>query len=349
MTISNPSDAEVSLENILLVGRATIVDPCSEEGDKSLRFGAFVRGWLVDEYILLDARLETDRAGALNRGQQCILRFMADGTAYAFPTRVIDMGTGAYYSFFRVTWPTEIKRVCVRKYERVDVDIPVAVEAEEGTPTRGYLIDLSAGGCRIVLPKSFEKNDKIILSFNLPDGTAIDKISGIVRNVITSKDKYFLGLQFESLTEEQRRDIEFFVTTTFGQKRADLSNERWVLIIDSKTERVADLLRSLEQQGVKAVLEESAVTGIARMSVALPSVTLISYEQNACTGIDVCKVIRSTPRYSSVPIYIYGVGGKKDQELSQQKIEQAGATGLFQSIQVIEPVVKTIKNILSKE
>lgn len=349
MTISNPSEAEVSLEKILLVGRATIVDPCSEEDDKSLRFGAFVRGWLVGEYILLDSRMTTDQAGALNRGQRCILRFMADGTAYAFPTRVIDMGSGAYYSFFRVAWPTEIKRVCVRKYERVDVELPVAVEAEDGTPIRGDLIDLSAGGCRVTLPRSYEKNDKIVLSFNLPDGTALDKISGIVRNVITLKEKNFIGLQFENLTEEQRQNIEFFVTTTLGQRRAGLSNGRWVLIIDPRAERTSNLLHSLEQEGVKTILEESTVTGIARMSVALPSAILISHEQNGCTGMDICKVIRSTQRYSSVPLYIYGVGGTKDRELTQQTVAQAGATGLFQSIEIVEPIIKTIKDILSKE
>ncbi len=341
------SPADFSLEEVLSVGRAVIVDPCSQEDDKSLRFGAFIRGWLVEDYVLVDARTEADRAGMLNRGQPCVIRFMADGSAYAFTSRVIDMGSGTYYSFFRVVWPKEIKKVSVRKHERVSVSIPVAVETGDGTPIRGDLIDLSAGGCRVDIPKGLEKSDNVTISFNLPDGTAMDKISCLVRNVIQSKGRFLIGFQFQNLSEEQVRDIEFYVTSTLSRRRAGETGTSWVLIVDSEPQRIQPLQKGLEDEKIKVILEDTPATGIGRLTLSLPALMLIPDDLGGCSGMDVCRIVRTNPKFHHLPIYIYSEKSPVENDLLK-KSEQAGANGVYFSVTVVEPIVKAIKKQLTE-
>lgn len=337
--------SDFSFEDTLSVGQAVVVDPDPQDEDKSLRFSAFIRGWMKDEYILLDTRMETNRSTTLNRGQLCVLRFIAEGVAYAFTARVTDLGAGAYYDYARIAWPTEVKRVSVRRHERVEVNIPCTVEVGGGAPIQGELLDLSVGGCRVVLPNSIGKGEKALLSFNLPDGGALSQLSGIVRNVVASKSGHSVGFEFQDLSEDSNREIGFYVAAVLNRHRTPAQQRPWVLVVDPKPERVGPLKEALEQQGVTVITEDNAATGITRLAVSTPSVLLLGYDQSPCTGLEVCRVIRTAARFASLPVFVYGEDASKEKDLLAQA-EKAGATGAFPSISITEPIARAIKNIL---
>jgi c-di-GMP-binding flagellar brake protein YcgR len=71
---------------------------------------------------------------------------------------------------------------------------------------RGTVVDISEGGCRVVADSIVFAgiNDRIVLTFALPDDRVIKEIEGVVRNVLHDRmrKRTELGIQFKGPESE---------------------------------------------------------------------------------------------------------------------------------------------------
>ncbi len=98
-------------------------------------------------------------------------------------------------------YPKDVELVQFRAHPR----IPVTFETEVFTGTKegvftAVIEDVSAGGCRLLLPKLFRvsKGTRLHLSFTLPDGQYVDNLCCAVMNVklLNAREAARIGVSF---------------------------------------------------------------------------------------------------------------------------------------------------------
>jgi c-di-GMP-binding flagellar brake protein YcgR len=118
-------------------------------------------------------------------------------------------------------WPQSEEKIQRRDSVRVAIMFPVYVRpiAAAGLLTRvnGNLVDLSAGGARILVPTPQAEGGMVNLALQLPIGELI--VSGRIIRAMPSPtpaapSQYALGVQFTEVTEVVRREITKFVFDT---------------------------------------------------------------------------------------------------------------------------------------
>lgn len=77
-----------------------------------------------------------------------------------------------------------------RTYTRIDVNLPVTVSPEGGTPFEGAVLDISAGGLRIEHHGPIERGTQVACSFVGDTHTLIE-----VRGIVCSRDHESFGVR----------------------------------------------------------------------------------------------------------------------------------------------------------
>ena len=105
-----------------------------------------------------------------------------------------------------------------REFFRMPVNLMIALKKEDEEKSKqGVSIDLSGGGFYLTSRALFEKNDIVIMNFDLTNGTRIDDLKGIVKwRVNKSENQYEYGVEFLNLDNKLR---EQFISYLFELQR----------------------------------------------------------------------------------------------------------------------------------
>lgn len=334
--------AEQEVESFLQVGRAVVLHSLRVQGEEG-RVRTFMRGWQRGAYLLLDVSKNSSNTGNLRVGDACVLRFLADGDACGCDSNVEDLGTGSHFSFVRVRWPNTVSCVRVRKHERVHLHAPCKLILDNGKTLKGDLMDVSAGGCRVGVPHILPKNDRIRLSFSLPDGSDIADLQAIVCASADGAEGAWVGCEYHDLDEATLYDIEFFVATTLARLRAERPGPNHVLIMESDAGKVKDLRIGLNSAGYEVTLAPGPVDGFFWLRLATPAVLVASVDQEVISGADVVRIIKATRQFRNLPIVVYG--GNAD---AGKRAVDAGAASHIASASEVHKITGAVRDLVQK-
>ncbi len=299
-----------------------------------------MRGWQRGAYLLLDVPRNASKTTSLRVGDSCVLRFLADGDACGCNSIVEDLGTGSHFSFVRVRWPDSVSCVRVRKHERVHLHAPCSIVLDNGRTIDGELVDMSAGGCRVAVPHVLPKEDRITLSFPLPDGSTIAELQAIVCASAEGSDGAWIGCEYYDPDEATLYDIEFFVATTLARLRAERPGPNHVLIIEPDASKVNDLRIGLKSAGYEVTFAPGPVDGFFWLRLATPSIVIASADQQIISGADVVRIIKSTRQFRDLPIVVYGGTG----DIGKRAVE-AGASSHIGSASEVQKITGAVREL----
>jgi c-di-GMP-binding flagellar brake protein YcgR len=330
-----PSESQ-DIAKYLVVGRQVTIQPEPHKGTK-LRYQSAMRGWRKGSYIVLDSPPGSEGVLAIVGGLPCAIRFMNEGHAYAFYTRVME-STSKKSPFLRVQWPQDLQGVQVRRHERAKVKLPCTLSFEDGRAVEGELCDLSLGGCRITCEDACEEASAFTLKFHLPDGCLVDGVVAVVRSASPMKEGVCLGCEFSEIDDGALHDIDFFVSNSFQRLREPSAHAVNVLFIGPETSELTPLKERLEAFNCDVCIVSSTVDGMFRLRLVPPLAVMIDYDQPDMPGIEVCRLLRKTRGLEKLPIFIFG-GGESD---GTKACREVGATRYFRSLREMHQVLESI-------
>jgi CheY-like chemotaxis protein len=217
---------------------------------------------------------------------------------------------------------------------------PCDLKLDNGRLLKGELIDMSTGGCKVGLPHVLPKNDRVDLSFSLPDGSLIENIRAIVCASAEGADGAWIGCEYHDPDEAAIYDIEFFVATSLARLRAQRPSPNHVLVIEPDSAKVNNLKIGLKSAGFEVTLAPGPVDGFFWLRLATPSVLLASAEQQVISGTDLVKIVKATRQFKNLPIIIYGGSA----EIGKRALD-AGATAHMPSASEVQKITGTVREL----
>jgi len=239
-------------------------------------------------------------------------------------------------AYARIAWPRQIEMVRIRKQDRIRISDDCVVALDNGERCEGAIRDLSSGGCgvRCVRNPSVQRNGFVALHFTLPDGTRIDGIRAVVRTVRSVGSGALLGCEFHGGDDLLRQDVNFYVTSTLDRMRGAPGSGRRALVIDSREDAIRTLKRALYALHIEMLVADGLVDAGYRLRMSNPVLVFVGNEQTQLSAVELCRIIRTTRGFESVPIFVYG-GDSADLE---REASEAGADGYFPSLTRIDDI-----------
>jgi len=327
------------IESFLAVGKPAMFNVKSRV-EQECRYKTVIRGWHRRDYIMMDRPVVRNRFFALSQGLECVLRFIDEGKACGFDTKVIDWDTRRHNPYVHVSWPEAVEAVSFRKYDRLAVTTPCTILLEDGGAVESELRDLSLEGCRINSPVPVPAGSVINVTFVLPDGWAVDEARAIVRSTRTTQTGVVLGCQFEADQDCVDSDVSFFITTSLEQDRGITRPVERLLFLEDDPEASANLRRMLEGRGFEITTASGVVDGLFRLRKASPVALFISHAQRDLDCCEICRLVKEARGFERLPVFIYGGEGP---EIDQRSLD-AGAVGHYATIEMIEKVIEDLRS-----
>lgn len=305
--------SEKDLEELLEVGTTLLIQP--DPGKKSSpRFKAMLRGWCKGSLLWMDRPRQADGVFVpLSEGQSCIVRLVAQGRACAFTTQVVDWDTRDLSPTVRLFWPMDFTARNFRRHERIKASLPCRVANHRGSDDTAQIKDLSIAGCGIMSSQEFAKDCVVSLEFELPDGSSIKDLKAIVRSSVKSGARWFLGCEFAPHQPIAENDVAYFVTTTLERchlETASLHGHRRILLVDNDVEGTANLRSALDRKGFQVIQAGNLVDGMYRLRMTPPAAVAVNQDFKDVNGIEFCRLVKQVSDFESLPVYIYGGGGR---------------------------------------
>lgn len=305
----------MALERCLKVGMEVYLD-ANPGHPSSKRFPARLRGWELGHYILVGVAAGGGMP-TVRQGRECVIRFMHEGEVWGFSAVFAEQGLNGGFPLIQLYWPREVARVQVRKYERVAIQTPCAVELEDGTNRPATIDDLSGGGCSVLLDSEIAVGATLRLSFRMPDGGQVSRRPVIVRNrrpVPGQGVKY--GCQFQAV-DDKDHGIQLFVARKIATDRGESAPHLQILVL-SRNELDVEMAQHSLAGSPFEVIEASGILDLGyRLRSCKAVAILISFEQKELSAIEVLPLIRQSPGMDTIPLFMYGGGmGLRDQALA---------------------------------
>lgn len=327
---------EHQLDYYLSVGEKVIFNPEPNRKDGP-RHRSALRGWEFESFVLLDTPFDGGLPIAFHRDQPCVVRFVSQGAACGFDSKVLDWSS-TRQPYFRVAWPEKFQAIQVRKHDRAEVDVYCRITQTDATQFEGQVLDISVGGCRISADHPFPAGSLLQISFMLPDGILIEEATCLVRAATPERGRYVHGCRFENLSEMIQNEIDYFVRTMLAGIRAKEKKECRILIVEPKPENVSAVVQVLEGNHYTVLLASSAVDAFHRLRIASPQAVLINCVQTDLDGLKMCQIIRAARGLEKLPMFMYG----ENHAIPQADILACGASGFFSTLAASETVLSEL-------
>lgn len=176
-----------------------------------------------NKYIIIKAPEPFQRVEhKLFKGNELIVRYITDGTVYAFQSKVMEIITKPVPLLF-VEYPRIIQHHELRIQKRLHCHIPVrAILGDQ--ENIGCILDLAVSGCRCLMRAATNKklllcdlDNRLDLKCIIPGSKEIITLTGIVKNLKRTRKELDIGLNFEpKLTNENRKILAWFLSTIDG-------------------------------------------------------------------------------------------------------------------------------------
>ncbi|MDX9972823.1 MAG: PilZ domain-containing protein [FCB group bacterium] len=317
------------IENYLSVGLAAYLHPRSP-GKEAVRFKTFVRGWHKGTHILLETPQGEGKLPMFVEDLPCTVRFLHEGYACGFETRILESGRMGGFGYGRVAWPRQVETVRVRKQTRVPTALSCVVKRSNGVEFGGTIDDISTGGCCIRCETSAPPVDGEIVSlaFTMPDATQVSSVTATVRRARPNGSEYLLGCEFtEEENASSRQDINFYIITSQEQSRGDRGDRHRALIIDDNKTSAGELHALLRDTHWETFVATGIVDAFYRVRALNPFVVFIGCEQANVPAIQMARIIKTTKGLEKTLVLVYG----SDSMAVHDEALEAGADGFFSS------------------
>jgi len=172
------------------------------------RFEVAVRGWWESFFLLATMPRGQKESMKMQVGTPWVVRYVFGGKAFGFKTEVLRTQFEPVPLVF-LSFPASIEVQSIRRHERVKTLLLARMKSSQGE-TDCTIDDISPGGCRVRCSQQLNPNDRISLSFTLPNDAKITDIEAEVRNVIKSGDLFAGGVMFMEDTPHRSAVEEFF-------------------------------------------------------------------------------------------------------------------------------------------
>lgn len=329
----------VCVEEYLKVGQSAIFYPEEHRADGA-RHEVVIRGWEKDASILLEITPVPTRTILFREGVQCSLRFLKGGVACALTSTIEDWEVSRKKPAFRISWPKGVRTAAVRRGERIDLELPCTLYFDDAELSAS-MRDISVGGCGIVSPRSAKKDQHLVVSTTLPDGVYIDHAPLRVRNVRDAQNgHYYLGCMLENPESFTRSSIEFFVTTTLVRGRGEELGGMSLLFIDPDLQDGTGLPQTLQGMGCTVQVRSNLIDGISCARLRIPTAIVLRHEWDRATAIEFCLLVRTSPAFARLPIFVYGASGE-----AENALRGAGATSVYPELPSAQSLFTTIENL----
>ncbi len=170
-------------------------------------------GWI--NRVVIFATGPNLRETQLTSEDHCVIRFMNNGIAYGFHTRMVNkLYAPIPLIFFR--YPEHINSMAFRKSPRVRTSIPAKIMGVRGTSDvicdNAIIADLSETGCLLKVGSTelpeIEPSKDFYLTFTLW-GESLE-LDCTVRNIRKNEGHYLLGVEFKRVPKICEESIQHF-------------------------------------------------------------------------------------------------------------------------------------------
>lgn len=181
-------------------------------------------GLETNNYIIIKAPEPLPRVEhKLYKGNTLIVRYISDGTVFAFQTKLMEVINKPLALLF-LEYPRIIQHHELRVQKRLPCHIPVQVILGN-SENRGCILDLAINGCRCLLRSSknpaglvpCELENKLTLKCIIPGSKDLITLTGKIKNLKRTRKEIDLGINFDAkLPSETRKLLAWFLSTIDG-------------------------------------------------------------------------------------------------------------------------------------
>lgn len=296
------------IETLLEVSLPVIFQPDPLRKD-SRHYQSVLRGWQRGEYLMFDRpRVDSRSMLMLRESQDCRIRYMLEGKACAFVSRVMDFDSRRHNPYMRIRWPTQVDFTYFRRGERIKVSLPCAVDVNGKSVANGMMIDLSQGGCGFETTTPFEKGQEVHLSCELPNGVQLSALPLVVCAVRPIGRAFIHGCAFADSPHTGKDEIGFFVVSRLAAEHGAPASEqcRRVLVLDHALERSSVIARQIGRKGLEATLSANFVEACYRLKSIPHAAVAVAADQADLPGIEFIRLLQCSGDFDAVPVVLYG-------------------------------------------
>lgn len=187
--------------------------PISIETDYKYYLTTNLIGWQRDVFLITDFVPSAGKSGHLKINDRCKMRFLKDGIAYGFETKIISISAHPFPVMF-LTYPGEIEHFAIRKFNRIKSNFQAHFLDERGTYIADATItNISAGGCGLNIPAQeageLTSKNSYKIKFSILD---TDMCLGCaIRKMRTVKGTSCLGVEFSNISPAEKEKINLFL------------------------------------------------------------------------------------------------------------------------------------------
>jgi c-di-GMP-binding flagellar brake protein YcgR len=183
--------------------------------DKPVRIKGKLIGYDEGQYLIISTSTQnlSDYKSLLSEGQGVIVRTIAEGAAgkcIAFRTTVLLQPSRPKGTVF-LTYPKQIESINLRKEARISTMLPVVImhrsetstdiELDGKTELKGKIIDISSGGCRVLVqwPAGQKRIQEVPVYLKVQTGGDLQQafIKAVIKNQTREDpENVSLGLMF---------------------------------------------------------------------------------------------------------------------------------------------------------
>ncbi|MBA4393586.1 MAG: hypothetical protein C0407_08540 [Desulfobacca sp.] len=177
----------------------------------------FFRGYKEDQFIILD--FPHDAKGGplpLKDLMPCIVRFFFQGKEYSFKSEIQKILPNTYPLVF-INYPQAFDSISLRNSERCSMRIPTVysrqlLEGDQEEQPVGQMLDLSEMGCLLEADQCQELDDRLFLTFTLPNQDVIKNLEAKIRRISRKGDLHHLGVLFVNSTDPRLQKIRTYLS-----------------------------------------------------------------------------------------------------------------------------------------
>lgn len=160
------------------------------------------------ETLDLNLPMESRQYVIARNGEQVKVHVKKDDGIYCFKSKILYRALDPY-AHIRVEFPKKLIKEQRRQFFRMPVNLMVLLKKENDENFKqGVSIDLSGGGFCLISRGLFEKDDIVIMNFDLTNGTKIEEIKGIIKwRVNKSENQYEYGVEFFNIDNKLREQL----------------------------------------------------------------------------------------------------------------------------------------------
>lgn len=295
------------LADLLRTGSRMLLEICLTRTTHR-RGMSILREWREGNYLTLDRPSEEDHRIPLSFGAACIVRFVHEGTAYAFSTSIMDWETSTEPPRLRLAWPEGVHTRAFRKHERIKLGGRCMVEGEDGHSVETDFRDISLGGCGVFADEELEVGGGVTLLFTLPDSEATNEIRATVRNVRPrQKGGFALGFEFEPGQERLLTEVGLFISDQLRGEEGDEAG--CIMVIDEDASRAEPILQQFRDFGCQTVSAQTMDDGLSQIQAFAPLAILMSHNLDEEHISEMNQKFRAAANSSELPIFLYGGKG----------------------------------------